>query len=121
MDCTNSVILVVMTESLAPEKKSKLDLEKLVKANGGKIYQTNTAAPDTICIADRSQLTYQTLIFGANFVKGTVKVASLQKGAKEDIVRPSWLYDCIRQAQTDSGFSGLLVPLEPRFVDQVLS
>jgi DNA ligase-4 len=45
-----------MTESAVPEKKTKAELEQLVKANGGKIYQTNTAAQDTICIADRSKL-----------------------------------------------------------------
>lgn len=44
-----------MTDSSAPEKKSKVELEQLVKANGGKIYQTNTAAPDTVCIGDRSK------------------------------------------------------------------
>jgi DNA ligase-4 len=43
-----------MTESTFPEKKSKAELEQLIKANGGKIYQTNTAALDTICIAERS-------------------------------------------------------------------
>jgi DNA ligase-4 len=42
-----------MTESAVPEKKTKAELEQLIKANGGKIYQTNTAAKDTICIADR--------------------------------------------------------------------
>lgn len=45
-----------MTESTFPENKSKAELEQLVKANGGKIYQTNTAALDTICIAERSML-----------------------------------------------------------------
>lgn len=43
-----------MTDASAPEKKSKGELEQLVKANGGKIFQTNTAAEDTICIAERS-------------------------------------------------------------------
>lgn len=43
-----------MTDSSIPEKKTKGELEQLVKANGGKIYQTNTAVPDTICIAERS-------------------------------------------------------------------
>ncbi|KAJ5279436.1 Nucleic acid-binding OB-fold [Penicillium angulare] len=38
----------------APEKRSKGQLEQLVKANGGKIFQTNTAAVDMICIAERS-------------------------------------------------------------------
>lgn len=45
-----------MTESSEPEKKTKAQLEQLVKANGGKIYQTNTAAADTLCIAERSGL-----------------------------------------------------------------
>lgn len=44
----------IVTESGAPVKKSKAELEQLVKANGAKFYQTNSAAPDTICIADRS-------------------------------------------------------------------
>lgn len=46
--------LVIMTDSSVPTKRSKGELQKLVKANGGKIYQTNTAVPDTICIAERS-------------------------------------------------------------------
>lgn len=45
-----------MTESTIPEKKTKPQLEQLVKANGGKIYQTRTAAVDTLCIAERSEL-----------------------------------------------------------------
>lgn len=45
-----------MSDTNAPEKKSKAQLEQIVKSNGGKIYQTNTAAPDTLCIADRSKL-----------------------------------------------------------------
>lgn len=46
--------LVIMTDSSVPTKRSKAELEQLVKANGGKIYQTNTAVPDTICVAERS-------------------------------------------------------------------
>lgn len=45
----------VITESLGPEKKSKAELEQIVKANGGRIFQTNKAAPDTVCIADRRE------------------------------------------------------------------
>lgn len=44
-----------MTDVGAPEKMSKGELEQLVKSNGGKVFQTNTAASDTICIADRSK------------------------------------------------------------------
>ncbi|KAL2011562.1 hypothetical protein VTN00DRAFT_4280 [Thermoascus crustaceus] len=88
----------IMTDSSAPEKKSKVELEQLVKANGGRIYQTNTVAPDTVCIGDRR----------------TVKVASVQKGGKENIIRPLWLFDCIKQNQADAGMPDFLLPLEPR-------
>jgi DNA ligase-4 len=44
-----------MSESTKPEKKTKLQLEQLVKANGGKIFQTKTAASDMICISGRSK------------------------------------------------------------------
>ncbi|KAL2829967.1 ATP dependent DNA ligase domain-containing protein [Aspergillus cavernicola] len=88
----------ILTDSNAPVKKSKAELEKLVKANGGKFYQTNNAASDTICIADRR----------------TVKAASLQKSGNVDIIRPSWLLDCIRQNEVDAGLPDLLLPLEPR-------
>ncbi|EDN06024.1 hypothetical protein I7I51_06408 [Histoplasma capsulatum] len=44
----------IMTESVHQPKKTKAQLEQLVKANGGKIYQTNNVAENTICIADRT-------------------------------------------------------------------
>lgn len=111
--------LVVMTESLGP-KKSKGDLERLVKENGGKIYQTNTATPNTICIADRSKLLLSSLsnsivrLSHADTLQGTVKVASVQKSAKENVVRPSWLFDCIKQNEDDVGYPEMLLPFEPR-------
>jgi DNA ligase-4 len=43
-----------MTDTKTPEKKTKAELEQLVKSNGGQIFQTHTAAPNTVCIADRS-------------------------------------------------------------------
>ena len=90
----------IITESLFPAfKKSKPEIESLVKSHGGKIFQTHTAAPETVCIADRN----------------TVKVASVKKGGKHDIIRPVWIYDCLQQARTatDRGLPDLLVPLEP--------
>lgn len=87
-----------MTDTNGSKKKTKAELEQLVKSNGGKIYQTNTAAPRTVCIADRR----------------TVKVASLQKSARDDIIRPNWLLDCIRQNEIDRHLSSYLLPLEPR-------
>ncbi|XRM46458.1 DNA ligase (ATP) [Aspergillus tubingensis] len=88
----------ILTDSVAPIKKSKAELEQLVKLNGGKIYQTNKAAPTTVCIADRR----------------TVKAASLQKNGDVSIIRPSWILDCVRQNEIDAGLPDLLLPLEPR-------
>ncbi|RAL13975.1 DNA ligase (ATP) DNL4 [Aspergillus homomorphus CBS 101889] len=88
----------VMTDSTTSVKQSKAELEQLVKSHGGKFYQTNTAAPDMICVADRR----------------TVKAASLQKNGEVDIIRPSWVLDCIRQSDIDAGLADLLLPLEPR-------
>ncbi|KAI9683150.1 MAG: DNA ligase (ATP) [Trizodia sp. TS-e1964] len=45
----------IMTESLKPEKKSKGEIEQLVKVNGGNIYQTHSAAEDMIRIGDRNE------------------------------------------------------------------
>lgn len=45
-----------MSDCLSPEKKSKAELEELIKDNGGNIFQKHDAAPDTICVGDRSEL-----------------------------------------------------------------
>ena len=45
----------VLTECISPEKKSKAEIEELIKANGGKIYQKHDAASATICVGDRSR------------------------------------------------------------------
>lgn len=86
-----------MTGSQKPEKKSKAELEHLVKSNGGKIVQ-NGSRPGTVCIGDQR----------------TVHVASLCKRRNVDIIRPSWLLDNIRQSEADQGRPSLLLPLEPR-------
>lgn len=44
-----------------------------------------------------------------------VKVASLQKSGDVDIIRPSWLLDCVKQNEVDAGLPDLLLPHEPRF------
>ena len=45
---------------------------------------------------------------------GVVKVASLQKSGDVDIIRPSWLLDCVKQNEVDAGLPDLLLPHEPR-------
>ena len=96
-NCFEGLSFYIMTESLSPEKRTKDEVEELVKANGGKIFQTHTASPGTVCIADRR----------------LVKVAAVEKAQKLDVIRPSWLFDCIQQSNTDTGRPRLLLPLEP--------
>ncbi|KAF9630396.1 DNA ligase ATP-dependent [Lasiodiplodia theobromae] len=75
----------IMTDSLSP-KKSKADLEALVKAHGGALVHSTAAAPDVICIADRR----------------LVPVASVMKKNDRSVLRPVWLLDCVKQATTDA-------------------
>jgi DNA ligase 4 len=88
----------ILSEALKPQKKSKAELEQLVKANGGKIFQSPAAADDMICIAD----------------KKVVKAASLMKSGQTNIVRPAWILDVLAQNEADVGKEGLLLPYEMR-------
>ena len=88
----------MITESLAPEKRSKVELEQIIKVNGGRIFQSEKAEKGVICIGERR----------------TVKVASLQKGGVHSIVRPKWIFDCIAQSRADIGLPEYLIPLEPQ-------
>lgn len=48
-----------MSESTtSKEKKSKAEIELLVKLHGGKIFQTENAAENTWVIGDRSENSY---------------------------------------------------------------
>src|SRR2546421_7353826 len=87
-----------MTESTWPEKKTKAELEEMVKSNGGRIVQTPDAVENTVCVANRR----------------TVKVASLEKRGGTSLVRPIWLFDCIAQSQIDfaKALPEIIVPLE---------
>ncbi|KAK4554409.1 DNA ligase (ATP) [Recurvomyces mirabilis] len=86
----------IMTEALKPRKKSKADLEQLVKANGGNVVASDKN-PETIIVADRN----------------LVKVASVQKRDERNIIRPAWLFDSIKQSELDIGRPSLLLPFEP--------
>ena len=89
----------VLSDGLKPQKKTKAELEEMIRANGGQIYQTHTKAADTICIAE----------------KNLVRVASIKKHGMVEILRPMWLFDCITQAQVDRshGIRELVLPYEP--------
>jgi len=92
----------IMTESLGPTKKSKVELEAYVKTHGGAYFQSATARENVICIGDRN----------------LVPVSILQKKATKSIIRPCWLFDCIKQAERDVTELGRTTPLillyEPR-------
>ncbi|KAL8859985.1 MAG: hypothetical protein Q9178_003534 [Gyalolechia marmorata] len=90
----------IMTDSLRPEKKTKEELEEMVKANGGKIVQQRNSSMNTVCVGDRR----------------TVKVAALIKTGEVDVVRPSWIFDCIKQAEVERENPIFLLPLEPQHV-----
>lgn len=87
----------IMTEALKPVKKSKAELEQLVKANGGTVVASEKDE-NTFIIADRN----------------LVKVASLTKKDQRNLIRPSWLLDCVRQSQVDGGRPRYLLPFEPQ-------
>ncbi|KAL8675027.1 MAG: hypothetical protein Q9168_000622 [Polycauliona sp. 1 TL-2023] len=90
----------IMTGCVKPEKRSKEELEQMVKANGGKIFQQRNASMNIICIGDRR----------------TVQVASLIKTGGVDIIRPSWILDCIQQAAVEREKPIYLLPCEPQHV-----
>ncbi|KAI0976366.1 ATP dependent DNA ligase domain-containing protein [Xylaria arbuscula] len=81
----------VLTECTKPARKTKAQLETLVKENGGKLSQRPSPDTGMILVAE----------------KKVVKVASLMKAGEVDIIRPKWLLDCV--AQSNGGF---LLPYE---------
>jgi DNA ligase-4 len=88
----------IMTDQVHPTKKSKTDLEDLIKAHGGKIVQRDSKDKNLVVVADRR----------------LVKVSSLEKRDTNNIVKPMWIHDCIRQAEADGvGAMPYILPFEP--------
>lgn len=69
----------VLSESLKPFKKTKTQLESIIKEHGGVILQRAAPGTNMVLIAD----------------KNVVKVASLIKGGDVDIIRPRWIQDSL--------------------------
>ena len=89
--------IFVMTGSQKPEKKTKSEIEALVKHHGARLNQ-NDNKPDVVCVGDNR----------------TVHVASAIKRGKVDIAKSSWIFDNIKQAEADSSRPALVLPMEPR-------
>lgn len=88
----------VLSEMIHPQKKSKAELEQIIKSNGGAIFQNPTSKEDMICLGD----------------KRVVKIASLIKSGHKNIVKPAWILDALKQAEIDGpGRERLLIPFEP--------
>ncbi|KAI0123898.1 DNA ligase I [Xylariales sp. AK1849] len=88
----------VLTESIRP-KKTKTQLESLIKQNGGQISQRAIAGSDMLLIGE----------------KKVVKVASLIKAGGVDIIKPKWILDCVAQGDNDN----FLLPYEPNHLFSV--
>jgi DNA ligase 4 len=91
----------VLTESPKPFRKTKAQLEAVIRENGGTVSQRAVPRSEMIIVAD----------------KNVVKVASLvkegqSKGQGVDIVRPVWIRDCL--AQGGEGGEPTLLPYEER-------
>lgn len=69
----------VLSESLKPFKKTKAQLESIIKENGGFVSQRAAPGTNMVLVAD----------------KNVVKVASLVKGGGVDIIKPKWIQDCL--------------------------
>lgn len=87
----------VMSDMAQPVKKSKAELEQMIKSNGGTIWQGPSARENMIVIGD----------------KNVVKVASLVKAGITNVVRGKWILDCLHQAELDVGKERFLLPFEP--------
>ncbi|KAH6893431.1 hypothetical protein B0T10DRAFT_273080 [Thelonectria olida] len=81
----------VLSESLKPYKKTKTQLETIIKENGGAVSQRAVPGSNMVLIAD----------------KKVVKVASLIKSGDVDIIRPRWIKDCL-----DGESGNFLLPFE---------
>ncbi|KZZ90852.1 DNA ligase I, ATP-dependent family protein [Moelleriella libera RCEF 2490] len=77
----------VLSDSPKPYRRTKVELETLIKEHGGSISQTAVPASHTIVVAD----------------KKVVKVASLIKAGDVNIIRSTWIRDCIEQQQQQRG------------------
>ncbi|CAK7567134.1 MAG: DNA ligase (ATP) [Sporothrix epigloea] len=88
----DGITFCVLSEVMKPMKKSKGEIETLIKQHGGRISQQPDGAADIIILAD----------------KKVIKVASLIKTGEVNIIRPAWLFDCL--SQSDGEF---FLPFEP--------
>jgi len=92
------LLFCVLSDMLQPQKKSKAEIEQIIKLNGGSITQNPTAKENTICIAD----------------KRVVKAASLVKSGHTNLIKPTWILDAVKQSENDGPqMERFIIPFEP--------
>lgn len=90
----------------AKPRKTKAQLENLVKEHGGRISQRADVLLEQQDNNESRQDSYHRIILIAE--KKVIKVASLLKSSDRDIVRPRWIWDCLIQNEGQ----GYLLPYE---------
>ncbi|QIW94932.1 hypothetical protein AMS68_000450 [Peltaster fructicola] len=85
---------LVLSDCQKP-KRSKAEIENLIKANGGTVVASDKD-PEAIIISDRN----------------VVKAASIIKRDDRNVIRSKWLYDCIKQSELEP--RSPVLPLEPQ-------
>jgi DNA ligase-4 len=88
----------VLSEMVRP-KKSKAEIEQTIKNNGGSVFQSLSVTEGMVVVGD----------------KNVVKVASLVKAGQTNIVRPTWIFDAVKQSEVDGPqMQRLIIPFEPK-------
>ena len=90
----------VLTDCAAPVRRTKTQLESLIKEHGGRISQRADPDSGQLLLADKKVVKVASLIKAAGGGDG-------EDGGGVDIIRPRWVLDCL--AQRDAAF---LLPFE---------
>ncbi len=89
----------VLSDMVQPTKKSKVEIEQIIKTTSGSIFQSPTAKEEMVVVAD----------------KNVVRAASLIKAGQTSIVRPTWIFDAIKQSEVGGPqMRRFVIPFEPR-------
>lgn len=96
----------VLTDCAAPVRKTKTQLETLIKQHGGRVSQRADPKRGQLLLADKKVVKVASLIKAAE--AGTLDEDENEDGdGGVDIIRPRWVLDCL--AQSDANF---LLPFE---------
>ncbi|KAI5860613.1 ATP-dependent DNA ligase [Durotheca rogersii] len=90
----------VLTDCAGPPKRSKAQLEALIKQNGGRVWQRPTPGTGMVLVGEKN------VVAVASLVKAAAAAAASDGGDGGDgvdIVRPKWILDCLGQQRDGDG------------------